>query len=314
MLKRYFVPVILGLMVCIAHAAYPERPLKLVIGYPAGGSVDGAARILANHMGIALGQPVVVESRAGASGLVGAAAVAGAPADGYTLYLGAAGTFTVTPFVSKDAALGPLKSLAPIGGVVSVTNVLLVSKAVPAKSLRELIAHAKAHPGRVTYGSSGEGSSSHLSGELLGKLSGTSLVHVPYKGAAPAMADLLGGQISMFFDVTATAQGYAKHDRINAFGVTSRTRNVAFPLLPTIAEQGYPSYEVTTWMSLFQHVGTPSAASEKLSAVLRAIQKDPVFQQQMREKGYDEFALDRQQIAQRIKDESDVYSALLKKE
>lgn len=314
MFQRYVLPVLFGLMACITHAAYPDRPIKLVIGYPAGGSVDVAARILANHMGVALGQPVVVESRAGASGLVGAGAVASAPADGYTLYLGAAGTFTVTPLLSRDAAVGPLKSLAPIGGVAGGTNVLLVSRNVPVKSLKELIAHAKKYPGSVTYGSSGEGSSSHLSGELLGKLSGTSLVHVPYKGAAPAMADLLGGQISMFFDVTATAQRYAKHERINALGVTSRTRNVALPLLPTIAEQGYPSYEVTSWMSLFQHVGTPSDASEKLSAALRAIQQDPVFQQQMREKGYDEFALDRQQLAQRIKEERDIYSTLLKKD
>lgn len=296
-----------------AHAAFPERAIRLVIGYPAGASVDGAARILARHMEKELGQSVVVESRAGASGLLGAAAVANSQPDGYTVYMGAAGTFTVTPFLSNDAGVEPLSRLEPIGGVVRVTNVLLVNRDLPVTSFSELIEYARANPGKVTYGSSGEGSSSHISGEMLAQMSGTSMVHVPYKGAAPAVSDLLGGHISMFFDVTATGQRYAQHERLMALSVTSKVRNPALPNLPSIAEQGYPDYEVTSWLGLFVPKGTPVDVSEKLAGTLRLIRDDPAFKKQMADNGFDEFAVNGAGLAQRIEDESKTYSALLLK-
>src|SRR5690606_21066258 len=193
---------------------------------------------------------VVVENRAGASGLIAASTVAKSAPDGHTLYFAVGATFTVMPVINRDADVQSLKELEPVGGIVDYTNGLLVNDTVPANNLKELISYAKANPEAVTYGSSGIGSSSHLSGEYFRQLTDAPMTHVPYKGAAPAMMDVIGGQISLFFDVTATAQGHVKGGKVKPLAVTSKHRNAMVPDVPTVAEEGYPEYEVTSWFGL----------------------------------------------------------------
>jgi len=294
-------------------AEYPGKPIKLISGYATGGSVDVAARIFAKYLGDELEQTIVVENRSGASGLIAASATAKAQPDGYTLYFGVGATFTVMPTINADADVKSLEQLVPIGGIVDYTNVLLINDTVPAKNLGDLIAYAKANPQAVTYGSSGVGSSSHLSGEYFRQLTGAPMTHVPYRGAAPAMTDVIGGQISLFFDVTATAQGHVKGGRVKPLAVTSGSRNAMFPDVPTVAEQGYPDYEVTSWFGLFAPKAVPSAVSDTLANALSAVRENPEFQKQMKFSGYEMFMGDANTVAARIQKEHSLWESVISK-
>lgn len=240
-----------GLGTAWAQAPSTTQPVRLVVGYSAGGPVDSAARLFAVELAKELGQPVIVENRLGAGGSVGGDFVAKAPPNGQVLYFGASPTITITPHILKSMPFDPAKDLTPLAPILSYTNVLVINKDQPFKTIPELLAYAKANPGKVAYGSAGMGASNHLSGELFAKRTGVQLNHVPYKGNAPAMTDVIGGQINMMFDIVDTARAYITSGRVRPLAVTSRERNPALPDVPTMGELGVRDYEVGGWYGLY---------------------------------------------------------------
>ena len=257
-------PLSLGAMV---HAQnYPARPLRLIVPTAPGGGTDFTGRLVAAKLSEAMGQQVVVENRGGGGGSVGADNAAKATADGYTLLLGSIATHAVNPALYKKLPYDHLKDFAPVSLIGTVPNALVVHPSVPVKSMQEFITYAKANPGKINYGSSGVGSPPHLSMELLRSITGINLVHVPYKGAGPALADLLGGQVQAMCTSLAGLINFVKSGRVRALGVTTAKRNPQLPDVPTIVESGVPGYEVTIWYAVFAPVATPKAIVDKLNA------------------------------------------------
>ena len=284
----------LGLLVlaCAAAPAWAQAPagastVRLVVGYAAGGPVDTAARQFAPVLSRELGRNVIIDNRPGAAGLLGAEAVAKAAPDGSTLYFGASPTLTISPHVMKSMTLDPAKDLAPVSPVLSYANAMVINTSLPIKTLQELIAHAKAHPGTVTYGSAGMGASNHLSGELFAKQSGTQLLHVPYKGNAPAMTDVIGGQLTMMFDIVSTARNYVQSGRVRALAVTSRARNPSLPEVPTMREAGLPGYEVIGWYGVYGPAALGAEQVKQLNAAINRALADEGLRKQWVEQGYE---------------------------
>jgi tripartite-type tricarboxylate transporter receptor subunit TctC len=270
-----------------AQAPAGAATVRLVVGYAAGGPVDTAARQFAPLLSRELGRNVIVDNRPGAAGLLGAEAVAKSAADGATLYFGASPTLTISPHVLKSMTLDPAKDLAPVSPVLSYANTLVINKDLPIKSLKDLIAHAKAHPGTVAYGSAGMGASNHLSGELFAKQSGTQLMHVPYKGNAPAMTDVIGGQLTMMFDIVSTARNYAQAGRVRALAVTSRQRNPSMPEVPTMREAGLPGYEVIGWYGVYGPAGLAADQVKQLNGAVNRALADEGLRKLWAEQGYE---------------------------
>ena len=255
-----------------AWAAFPERPLRLIVPFPAGGAADLMARGLAQHLGEQLGQQVVIDNRGGAGGTVACEIVARAPADGYTLLFGTMGTQAINPALYSKLRYDPLKDFAPIALTHITPRVLVVGPSVKARNVDELIALARAKAGQLTYGSAGNGSSSHLSGALFESLAGVDLVHVPYKGSAPLLTDLLAGRVDATFDSFTVYEEHIKSGRVRALAVTSRMRMAALPQVPTLAEAGLPGYEVSNWLGVLAPAGTPKEVVTALhAAVIRAM-------------------------------------------
>lgn len=252
----------------MAAAAYPDKPIRYVIPFPPGGSTDTTGRILAEAMSKILGQPVVVENRGGAGGNIGAAHVAESPADGYTLLQGTIGTHGINPTLYENLSFDARRDFVPIARMTAGTNVLVVNPSVPAKTVQELIAYAKQHPGKLMMGSSGSGSSIHMSGELFQVLTGVRFTHVPYRGGGPAMNDLLAGHIQLMFDNLNVALPLIQTGKVRALGVSSQSRTSVLPDVPTLAEAGVPGYEVTSWSGVFAPAGTPRDVVEKLNATI----------------------------------------------
>jgi tripartite-type tricarboxylate transporter receptor subunit TctC len=262
-------------------------PVRLVVGYAAGGPVDSAARQFAPVLSRELGRQVLVDNRPGAAGLLGAEAVAKSAPDGTTLYFGASPSLTISPHVIKTLALDPVKDLAPVSPLLTYANALVVNKDLPVKSLQELIAHAKAQPGQLAYGSAGMGASNHLSGELFAKQTGTQLTHVPYKGNAPAMTDVIGGQLAMMFDIVSTARGYVQSGRVRALAVTSKTRNPSMPDVPTMREAGLPGYEVIGWYGVYGPAKLPADQVKQLNVAVNKALADEGLRKQWADHGYE---------------------------
>jgi tripartite-type tricarboxylate transporter receptor subunit TctC len=277
---------------CVAPLAHAqnEAPLRLVVGYAAGGPVDGGARTFAPVLARELGRTVLVENRPGAAGVLGADAVSKAAPDGNTLYFGASPTLTISPHVQKSMTLDPVRDLTPVAPLLSYANVLVVNKDLPFQTLEQLIAYAKANPGKLFYGSAGVGASNHLSGELLAAVSGTQLNHVPYKGNAPAMTDVIGGQLSMMFDITSTARNFVQSGRVRALAVTSRERNASLPNVPTMREGGLPGYEVIGWYGLYGPARMAPEMAAKLNAAANRALADPELRRVWQEQGYELWA------------------------
>jgi len=234
-----------------------------------------------------LGRTVIVENRAGVAGALGAEFVARAPADGATLYFAASPTLTISPHVIKSMPIDPVKDLAPVSPVSTYANALVVNKDLPIRDLGELIAYAKANPGKLSYGSAGMGASNHLSGELFAKQIGATLTHVPYKGNAPAMTDVIGGQLSMMFDIVSTARNYISSGRVRAIAVTSRERNVSLPEVPTMREAGLPGYEVIGWYGVYGPAAMPAALVTQLNAAVNRALADDELKKQWLAQGYE---------------------------
>jgi len=258
-----------------AQAAFPDRPVRIVVPFPAGGSNDVIARLLAQNLSEQWGQAVVVENRAGAGGNVGAEVVVRAPADGYTLLLAAPGPLVVNQTLYSKLNYDPMKDLKPVGLIASVPIVLAVHPSVQAKTVAELIALAKAQPGKMNFGSSGNGSTNHLAGELLKGLAKVDIVHVPYRGAAPAMNDLIAGHIPMMFDNMPAMKPQVAAGTVRALAVAGATRSKLFPELPTMVEAGVPGFEASAWFGLVAPAATPPDVMQTLVAGVDKALKNP---------------------------------------
>jgi tripartite-type tricarboxylate transporter receptor subunit TctC len=252
-----------------AQAKYPDKPVKMVVGFTAGGGTDVVARILALKMSETLGQTVLVENRTGASGMIAGEMVAKSPPDGYTLMMGTQTTFAVAPTLYRKTTLDPARDFAGIAMSAVSPLVLVVHPSVPAHSVNDVIAMAKAKPGQVNYGSGGLGTTPHMSGELFQAMAGIKLVHVAYRGEAPAINDLLGGQIPFMFSNLSAIVGNVRAGQLRAVGVTSATRAPALPDVPTLAESGLPGFEAATWFALVAPAGTPRDVLERLNTEVK---------------------------------------------
>ncbi len=248
-----------------AAQEYPNRPVKIVHGFPAGAGTDIVARLLADPLGKVLGQVVVVEPRSGAGGNVGSEYVAKGPADGYTLYLGTAGTHAINASLYKSLPFDVQKDFAPITILGDVPNVLVLNKNLPQKSLADFLAFARANPGKINYGSSGNGTSMHLSGEQFKAFAKVDLTHIPYRGSPPVTTDLLSGQLQAAFYQVPTLLGQIKDGQFTAVGVTTAQRVKALPDIPTLAEAGLPGFSSSTWYGLLAPAATPRPVVERLN-------------------------------------------------
>jgi tripartite-type tricarboxylate transporter receptor subunit TctC len=247
-------------------AAYPSKPIRLVVPFTPGGSTDILARAIGQKLTEAWGQPVVIDNMPGAGGSIGADKVAKAPADGYTLLMGHIGTLAVNPSLYPKLPYNPVKDFAPVAWVARVPNVLVVNPSVKATSVKELVALAKARPGQLNYGSGGNGSAANLATEYFKMQTGISLLHIPYRGTAPAMTDLLGGQIQVLFTGAPAVLGQIKNGQLRALAVSSPQRLDALPDVPTVAEAGYKGFEADQWYGVVAPAGTPKDIVSKLNA------------------------------------------------
>jgi tripartite-type tricarboxylate transporter receptor subunit TctC len=263
------------------EAVYPKQAVTLVVPFSAGGPTDAMARVLALKLGERLGQPVVIDNRGGAGGGIAAELVAKAPADGHTLFFGTTGTMAINPSLYKKLRYDPVKNFAPVSLMATTMNVLVVSPQIPAKSLAELVALAKAKPGELTYGSAGNGSSNHLSGELLRTSAGIQINHIPYKGSAPAMIDLLGGRLSMMFDTIAQQTQNIAAGKVHALAVTGPTRSPLLPNVPTAQEAGLKGFDVTIWYGVLAPTGTPAPVVERLQREMVAVMSTDEMKKRM---------------------------------
>jgi tripartite-type tricarboxylate transporter receptor subunit TctC len=287
-MKRVLAAIFLALLLGNASGQdYPNRPIRFIVTFAPGGSSDVLARAVAKAMSEGLGQPMVIENRAGAGGHIGAEAVARSTPDGYTLLFGTNGTLAIGPALFTNLKYDPVKELAPVGMLHKLSSVLIVHPSVPANNLRELIAYAKSKPGGLTFASAGNGSVSHLSGELLKAAANIDLVHVPYKGGGAATADLLSGRVSMMLETIPNALPPVRTGKMRALGVTTLTRSAAAPDLPTFAESGLPGFDVASWTGLFAPAGTPPAVLERLNRETVRITRDPAYLEQLKTMGTD---------------------------
>jgi tripartite-type tricarboxylate transporter receptor subunit TctC len=275
-----------GLAPAVGAADYPDKPIRLVVPFPAGGATDLMARTLGQKLAERLGKGVVIDNRAGAGGGIGAEAVATAAPDGYTLLFATMGSLTINPNLYKSLRYDPVKSFVPITLTHSTSNLLVVHPSVPAQNVAELVTLARAKPGELTFASAGNGTTSHLSGELFKSLAKVELTHVPYKGSAPAMTDFLGGRISMMFDTTSNFVDYAKTGKLRPLGVTGAKRSPALPQVPTIAEApGMAGYDMTLWLGVLAPAGTPQAIVDTLHREIGAAMSTPDMARQMADAG-----------------------------
>ncbi len=269
-------------LACAADTAYPSRPIRMVIPFAPGASNDITARLIAPKLSDALGQSVVVDNRGGAGGVLGADLVAKSQPDGYTLLMGSPGPLTVNPALLPNLPYQPKRDFVPVTLLAIVPSILEVNPALPVKSVQELIALARATPGKLNYASAGVGSVPHLAGELFKLLAKVEIVHVPYKGSSPAITDLMGGQVSMFFDNMASAVPYVKAGRLRALAITSPKRSAVMPDLPTMIEGGVPGYEAYSWNGVVAPAGTPTTAVKRLAAEIAAVLASPEIREKMK--------------------------------
>ncbi|MET0962112.1 MAG: tripartite tricarboxylate transporter substrate binding protein [Noviherbaspirillum sp.] len=295
-----------------AQAAYPDRPIRLIVPFTAGGPTDAMARMVSEHLSTALGQPVIVDNRGGAGGTIATEAAAGAAPDGYTLFFATTGTMAINPSLYQGFKVNPMTAFEPIAPVASTQNVLVVAPSLKVNSLAELIALAKQKPGLLTFGSAGNGSSNHISGELMKSLAQVDLTHVPYKGSAQALTDLLGGQISMMFDTVSNQVQYIASGKLKALGVTGKTRSDALPTVPTVAEAGLPGYEVTIWFGLVAPKRTPADATAMLRQQLDKVMARPDVKARLAALGAEPMMGTAQSFGKLIEDDTAKWSKVVK--
>jgi len=305
----------LSLAAGIAHAAdpsWPTRPIHFVVPYPPGGPLDTVARLTAQKVSADLGQPIVVDNKPGAGGNIGAEFVARAAPDGYTLLLGAVATHAINPTLYRSIPYDAQRDFEPVTQLASTPNVLIVNPSLPVKDVREFIAYAKAHPGALNFGSGSTGSAGHLAGELFKRMAGIEMTHVPYKGAAPAMQDLVAGQVQVMFDNLASALTQIKAGRVRALAVTTAQRTQLAPDLPTIAESGLPGFDINTWFGVFAPGGTPAPIVDRLHDELAHALADPDVRAAMVKLGAEPVGSTPAQFAAYIRSEAAKYARVIK--
>jgi tripartite-type tricarboxylate transporter receptor subunit TctC len=271
-----------------AHAqSWPSRGIRIIVPFAPGGSTDVFARLIGDRLAIALGQPVLVDNRAGAGGNIGADAVAKAPPDGYTLLMATTGVMAINNAMYKNLSYDAEKDLKPVIYIASITNVLIVPADSPLKSVPDVIAAAKAAPGKLSFASSGSGSSTHISAELFRLMTGTELLHIPYKGSGAAMPDLISGRVSMMFENMPGVVGYIKAGKVKVLAVTGQQRTPALPDVKTVAEAGVPGYESLSWSGIAAPAGTPPEVVARLNREINTILANPEMKQKLAEQGAD---------------------------
>jgi tripartite-type tricarboxylate transporter receptor subunit TctC len=270
-----------------AKAAYPDKPVKIIIGFPAGGPLDAHIRLLVDRLQTSLGQTVIVDYKAGAGGAVGAQFVAQSPADGYTVLLANTGTMVINPAIYTKSPYDTLKDFQPIARTAQQPLALIVNKDVQANTLKEFIAYAKANPGKLNYGSAGNGGISHLMPEMLKSETGIFMVHIPFKGSAPAFTDLIAGHVQFMAESVPQAANYAKQGKVKALAVTSAKRNPALPNVPTVIETGVANLDVVGFYGILAPKGTPPEAVNKLSQAFKETLESPEVQKKMIDQGAD---------------------------
>ncbi len=310
-MKRLFF--LLGILFLgTAGAQYPGKPLRLVVPFAPGGSTDIFARLLAERLQAPLGQPVVVENRAGAAGNIGANEVAKGATDGYTLLMATTGVMAINNALYKNMTYDAAKDLEPVVYVASITNVLIVPPDFPAKSVAELIAMAKKEPGRLTFASSGAGASTHMSAELFKSMTGTDIVHVPYKGSGPAMPDLMAGRVHMMFENAPGAVSHIKAGKLRALAQTGLKRSPALPDVPTVAESGVPGYESLSWSGIAVAAGTPRAIVERLNKDINTVLAMPDMRAKLEEQGAETIGATPEIFARHIAAEREKWSRVIR--
>jgi len=295
-----------------AFAAYPERTVKLVVALPPGGPADTAARVFAPYFADYLGQNVVVENRTGASSVVGTESVVRAAPDGYTLLFGSSSSFAVNPAVMKHLRFDVQKELRLIGLISYTPHVLVVRSTLPVYTLAELIALAKAQPGKLTYGSSGAGGAIHLGSELFKREAGIDILHIPFRGGGAALVSLLSGDVDIFINDASTTMESVRAGRLRALGMTWPTRSPLLPEVPTLAELGLPRVISSSWCGLAAPTGTPDAVIERIGAAMRQVFASADYQARLQKLGLEQFTLDPAQSAAFIKAEFDRWAAVAK--
>ena len=268
-------------LVPLQAQGYPARPIRIIVPVATGGIADYYARVIGSKLHETWGQPVLVENRAGGGGNIGSDIVAKAPPDGYTMVMGFIGSHAVNPFLIRNMPYDPQRDFVPVAMVIEAEGLLAVHPSVPVNSVAELLALARAQPGKLSYASGGIGTSSHLAGELFKSMTGADIVHIPYKGNAPAIADLIGGQTHLTFATMPTVLPHVRAGKLRGLAVIGATRSAALPQLPTIAESGVPGFSVNNWIGLFAPAGTPNEIVRKVNAEVMRIMRLPEVARRM---------------------------------
>ena len=303
---------LLALAALPAFAQYPGKPLRLIVPFAPGGSTDIFARLIAERAQGPLGQPMVVENRAGAAGNIGAEAVVRGAPDGYTLLMATTGVMSINNALYKNMTYDAAKDLEPVLYVASITNVLIVPPDFPARSVAELVAMAKKEPGGLSFASSGAGASTHMSAELFKAMTGTDILHVPYKGSGPAMPDLMSGRVHMMFENAPGAISHIKAGKLRALGQTGLKRSPSLPEVPTIDEAGVKGYESLSWSGIAVAAGTPKAIVDRLNKDLNAVLAMPDIRQKIGEQGADVIGGPPEAFARHIAAEREKWSRVIR--
>ena len=304
--------VALASMAISAYAQYPNKPIKMVVPFLAGGTTDILARAMAAELQKAFGQAVVVENKAGAGGNIGADFVAKSAPDGYTLLMGTVGTHGINVSLYPKMPYDAVKDFAPVSLVAAVPNVLVAAPSFPVNSVKELIDAAKKDPNKITFASSGAGTSIHLSGELFKQLAGVQMTHIPYKGSSAAMPDVMSGQVNVMFDNAPTVMPQIRGGKLKAIAVTTSKRSPALPNTPTIAEAGLPGYEASSWFGVLAPAGTPKDIVEKLSQAIAKSLQTAEIRDRLASQGADAVGNTPEQFAAHIKSEIDKWAKVVK--
>jgi tripartite-type tricarboxylate transporter receptor subunit TctC len=318
MTRHVFIRAVATAAVCLITAGtgaaqtYPDRPIKLIVPFPPGGPTDVMGRLVAQSLSTNIGQSVVVENRAGAGGTIGAKAVAGADPDGYTLLYGSTSTLAIAPALYKNLEYDPTKGFTPVAMVSDVPFVLVVGPRVPVKSVQELIAHAKANPGKLNFSSAGNGTPPHLTGEMFKAATGTDIVHIPYKGGAPSITDVMAGQVEMTFETTSVLLSLIREGKLKALAVTSATRRPELPDVPTMIESGLAGFRANSWTGVVGPAGLPASVVTKLNAAINDGLKSAAVKETFAKLGVEAKIGSPQDFATMISDEMQKWSAIVK--
>ncbi len=318
-MQRAFLAIILralalvaALLPALAAAEYPDKPIRLVVPFPPGGGADNLARLVMPKVAERLGTTIYIDNRPGAGGNVGAESVARAAPDGYTLLYGTNGTHGINPSLYSNMRFDPVKDFVPVAPMTQIAALLIVNPEFPVKSVAELIRYAKSHPGKVNFASAGNGTTSHLAGELLKTMAGIDIVHVPYRGGALAAVDLMSGQVQMMIDVMPNAYPLAKEGKVRGIAVTTAERFPGAPEVPTFAESGLPGFEISAWDGVFAPAGTPEPIVAKLNAAIRAALDDAQLKSALIARGAQPVPASPEEFARRVAASAQMWGKLVR--